>query len=632
MREKLILEEFLKSDKYMDLEYFANVLSVSPRTVYSEMKYLIKKQSSNGFKICLKRGQGYHLIIEDKEAFDKFMMNQSDDYEITPRQRIEKIIAILISKYDYVTINYLAELLSSSRSIINSDLEKVSESLKDKNIQLIKKAHYGIKLEADRLQIDLLMAELYLRENPTVYKILNLKVNSQKFKNIEKSLIFELKNHKLDTNYIELKEIDAFLKVLIYRRNVNVTKSSYKNDKACEYTSVAFSLLTVIEELFQIKFNQEDLEILTSLLKKKTRANKLKYSDPQVLVEDIDEFLKKIDAEFNTRCSYDVEFKKSLLSHVSLLIDRLHEKVYFNNPLTNEISVRYPISFNIAILFCRMIGEKYTVKINKDEIAFITTHFAVHMEKESQSKFSRINKIAVICSSGGGSAYLIKLKLETLFTTSNIETFSLLDMDSVKEFKPDIIFTISDLEVSFNIPIIYINELIDDIELLKIKNIFQFNKEIKDTILVAENSFLNLLNPNFFTIVHEEYEYLDLLKNMAEQIEEEGYSESGYADFVMEREKYLDTIYSNGITIPHPMNMCGRKNVLSIAIVKNNMKYNNKSPRIIFMVSLVKGQLELHKNITYVLNCLMNNSSLINDLCDSNTYEEFVIKLNELRV
>ncbi|SHK44533.1 lichenan operon transcriptional antiterminator [Clostridium cavendishii DSM 21758] len=632
MREKLILEELLKSEKYLNLEYFAKTLNVSSRTVYNDMKYLIKKQSTNGFEICLKRGQGYHLIVEDKETFDKFIMNQSDDYEITPKGRIEKIIAILISKYDYVTIDFLAESLSSSRSIIKSDLEKVSESLKNKNIKLIKKAHYGIKLEADRLNIDSLMAELYLSENSIIYKNLNSKISSQKFKNVEKKLISELKKHKLDTNYTELKEIDAFLKVLIYRRNISIAQSSYKSDKACEYTSIAFSLLTVIEELFKLKFNQEDLEVLTSLLKKKTKVNKLKYSDSQVLVKDIDEFLKKIDVEFNTKCSYDGEFKKSLLSHVSLLIDRLHEEVYFNNPLTNKISVRYPISFNIAILFCRMIEEKYSVKINKDEIAFITTHFAVHMEKESQSKFSSINKIAVICSSGGGSAYLIKLKLETLFTTSNIETFSLLDMDSVKGFEPDIIFTISDLEERFNVPIIYINELIDDVELLKIKNIFKFNKEIRDTVLVTENSFLNLLNPNFFQIVDDECEYLDLLKEMAKQIEEEGYSEIGYVDFVLEREKCLDTIYLNGITIPHPMNMCGKNNLLSIAIIKNNMKYNNKSPRIIFMVSLVKGQLEFHKNITYVLNSLMNNQGLVNELCDSNTYEEFIIKLNELRL
>ncbi len=40
--------------------------------------------------------------------------------------------------------------------------------------------------------------------------------------------------------------------------------------------------------------------------------------------------------------------KNLLLMHVSLLIDRLHQKISYKNTLVNEICIQYPMIFNIA--------------------------------------------------------------------------------------------------------------------------------------------------------------------------------------------------------------------------------------------------------------------------------------------
>lgn len=73
-----------------------------------------------------------------------------------------------------------------------------------------------------------------------------------------------------------------------------------------------------------------------------------------------------------------------LLTHVSLLIDRLHNKISYQNPLANELNITYPMMFNIALQFCSMLHEKYNVEVTFDEIGFVAMHFASHMERKNK--------------------------------------------------------------------------------------------------------------------------------------------------------------------------------------------------------------------------------------------------------
>ncbi|MEE0081183.1 MAG: PRD domain-containing protein [Catenibacterium mitsuokai] len=80
------------------------------------------------------------------------------------------------------------------------------------------------------------------------------------------------------------------------------------------------------------------------------------------LEEVINDFLKKTDEMYETTFLQDEDFKKMLLIHVTLLIDRLHDKISYKNELANELSITNSVVFNIAIQFCDMLQELYDVK------------------------------------------------------------------------------------------------------------------------------------------------------------------------------------------------------------------------------------------------------------------------------
>lgn len=597
MREKRILEELMNADQYCSLEYFSRQLQVSTRTISNDIKYLMQDGERNGFRIHLKRRFGYYLEITAPQKFKQYMQSDEDSMTISSKERVDTIIALLLLQSDYITQETIADTLSVSKSIIKVDMVKVEKALFEHSISLIKKAHYGISLSCEGMMRKLYLLELQEKDNPYMKKIMDHYLSQQHIQHLEKRLIPLLKQYRLNTNYIELKKIDLFLKVTVLLAEKGIVSAAGAIDSSV-HKQMAGELAYVIQEIYQVKLSSGDICDIGNYLKQKTKPSDV-YLYDEGLIQDIEVFLQDADEQYHTQFNADAEFKKSLLAHVSLLLDRLHQSISFSNPLVHEISVKYPVIFNICIRFAGMLEEKYHVKTTQDEIGFIATHFAAHMEKELHHKLNLYHRIAIICSSGGGSAFLIKLKLETIFSSSNIETFSLLELDEVRSYEPDI---------------------------QKIKNML----ETDASLVLQERSFASLFRKNAFHIF-QEGSYADMVSCMAAKLEQEGYCEAGYAASVKQREEVLSTVYNNGIAIPHPLEMCGRGNILSVGIVKQEAAVRELPVQVIFLVDLEKGDLKLHQNITRVLFEVMSDTALIEKLRRAESYEDFMKCISHLK-
>lgn len=623
MREKLIIDLLENCNSYLSLDIMAEKLHVSTRTILTDIKYLMNNSAHQGFEIFMKRGQGYYMRIHDRALYDEYKMKikQSDVYHAT--DRISGIIALLLLQKDYITQDALAEKFHVSKSIIKADMTKVSMHLMEQHILIEKKAHYGIRIATRSLHRKEYMQQLYEEKNPYMVQRIE-EVATADFKEVEKMMITLLKQYQLSTNYNELKKVDAFLKISIFTHKHELYEEVPFEESDSIYFQIAKDLGNFIEKIYKLSLKESELHDLGVYIQKKTKNVKVELIYNEQLKCLIEDFLIQADSDYHTKFNEDDQFKSSLLAHVSLLLDRLHQSISFANPLVKDISVKYPIIFNLAIKFTNELERNYHVHVTQDEIGFIATHFAAHMEKEARDKLSRFNRIAILCSSGGGSAFLIKLKLESLFTSSNIQTFSLMEQDEVNAFHPDVIFTITDLEETYDVPIIKINELLDDTDILKIKNMFGLSDEQPH-----ENDVTAFFKKDCFYIVEDEVDYEQLLKMMAQHVEDSHYAEAGFMKYVMEREKFLMTIYNHGVAIPHPIEMCGIQNVISVAIIKSDIHFEEKQPKVIFMVSLKKTNMELHQLITRILFDVMSDEKYVEDLRGVASFEDFILKIKE---
>lgn len=385
----------------------------------------------------------------------------------------------------------------------------------------------------------------------------------------------------------------------------------------------------IIENL-NVKLFESDKQKLISLVKAKTRKKLKRNESIESLSNNLEDFLIEFDKNNNTFFNQDREFKKALLNHVSSLLERSAFSISYKNPIIEEIQLKYPVAFNIAILLGKMLKLKYKVHISRDEIGFIATHFAMNMEKQLVYKFKKYNSIAIVCSSGGGSAQLIKFKISDLFKDTDIRTFSILQMEELEDFNPNIIFSICELDTKLEVPVIYIKELLDDYDILKIKELVMFENFNQSVIEDKKMAFISkFLNVDYFDIDEKSLDYMKCLEQISKDIEDSQIGGNNYSKDVLKREGFSSTIYLNGVAIPHPIEMNGNDDLVAVKILKKPMEFEGRKVSIIFMICLKKESLELHKKITNDLYEVMSNVETVQLLTKVKTFKEFVAVINQ---
>lgn len=628
MRLCHIMNDLLEAKDYLSLDHFIKTYEVSKRTIQNDLSYLMQMSSRKGYQLHMRRGRGYLLEVTNQELLNDFIKSLESDRLIDTKDRNKSIAVYLAMQSDYVSMDKVAETFQISKTSVKKEMREVEELLESFHLQLEKKSHYGIRLIGAAHDCKQMLADFSFENNPFLENAMQDILKD--FAQVNSLLVNQIEKEDLNINYNELKNVIVWLQITVFYARIHVEKQMFMTSKPVNAIQrIAWKMKEMMEACFDIAISAESLQEMEVVLRLNVRAKQPTVSFSDQLRQDVDLFLLDIDKLYNTAFSEDQDFKESLLTHVSLLIERLHQKISYKNTLIKEICIRYPMIFNIAIRFSDMLKEKYNVEVTHDEAGFIATHFAAHMERERKSRILRFNRIGVVCSSGGGSAYLIKLQIESLFSQADVETFSFLQMDELERYHPDLIFTIMPLDRDFAAPVIYIKELLDDLDLMRIRQVLQYDN--CDSLSIADaNSYLYSIFDRHFFQIRKSDDYLALLQEMAQQIEESGYGGELYAQYVMERESYMSTIYMNGVCIPHPIEICANRNLISVCILEEPICYEDKQASIIFMVSLTKEDYEVHKDITKKLYQLMNDEKRLQRVLRNRTLEELLIVMKEL--
>ena len=629
MRLYSIMNDFVSESDYITLDFFVKKYGVSKRTIQNDLSYLIQLSKDKGFYINFRRGYGYILEVNDSKKLKRFMDSLNSDGNMTNSQRIQAIGFYLVMSDAYVTMDQLAEEFNVSIATIKKEIKQAEILLMDFGLILERRRHYGLHILSDDDKARDYVLSAYAEGNP--YIVHSIHEGLQDFCKINSFLISQIEKNNFNINYAELKVVISQLEIITFYA-MHKELSEYivlKTNSKNVIHEISQNIKELIEGYYLVSLDKKSFELIQKVLLKNVRTKKSEIVFGNQLESDINDFLIEIDDLYNTQFQNDESFKKSLITHVSLLIERLSKKISYQNLLIKEICARYPMIFNISIRFSEMLKTKYGVEVSQDEAGFIATHFAAHMEKERQMKMGRFTKIAVVCSSGGGSAYLIKMQIESLFKLAQVETFSFMNMVELESFHPDLIFTILPLEKEFSVPVIYIKELLGDLDLMQIKQVLQYENCDSFDLTETNNYLYSIFNKEFFQY-KEETDYLKLIEDMALQIEMSGYGGNRYKEYVLQRENYMNTIYLNGICIAHPIELCANKNVVSVTVLKNPIVYQGKEARIVFMVSLKKEDTYIHKRITEKLFQFMNNEKSVQNILQHPTFENLLITLKEL--
>ncbi|MBI6063685.1 HTH domain-containing protein, partial [Clostridium perfringens] len=218
MREKLLID-ILRDKEIVSLKNIISTLSLSERTIRTQIKNLNTDGKKHGFIIDNIRGKGYRLKVIDYIKFEKYynylIKKVSIENTYNQEERVNKILEIFLFAKENLTIDNIAKKLDYSRSTIIKDLVLVDKKLKQFNLSLEKRSNKGIKINSDEIDIRKAISS-YIYSN-TKYCDFEDETKNNIFIIAKKIFIEEIIENKIDISNIAIENIFCYLKILIFR-------------------------------------------------------------------------------------------------------------------------------------------------------------------------------------------------------------------------------------------------------------------------------------------------------------------------------------------------------------------------------------------------------------------------------
>lgn len=222
-------------------------------------------------------------------------------------------------------------------------------------------------------------------------------------------------------------------------------------------------------------------------------------------------------------------------------------------------------------------------------------HFELALKKPNNLD-NKINT-TIVCASGLASSQLIKYKLIENFS-NEITTTNSLQLYELSEHKlqgTDLIISTIPLEKDFSVPVIYVNTILTDVDILNLKKfIDNYNVGQKEKLI------------ELFAIKSNVESKDELLSEIESDLKALHYIKSDFFEKVNEREEVATTAYGNLIAVPHPVTPSAKQSFIYIVKLDKPIQWGDKDVQLVFCLGL-KSQTTvdmepIFKRISHIIN------------------------------
>ena len=634
MVKGMIVEKLQKEDVLAASE-LSKQLNVSIRTIHSLLKELRYDGKHHGFEIGTVRGDGYRLVITDEKLFKDYLDHSLFTGVSSNRSfRIPKLFYHLLLAQDYTSIKELADSFQISRNTLLKDLSELKEFMKDFNLALDSKSHYGVKIIGDELSIRKAMSRFVISENEhfdSIKAYLEF-INQVQIKELKEELQGLFNKYHFTITKLAFDSIIEHLKVLLYRAyDSNFITELNIEPKIVEepFYEMAIQVVEEIEKLYGLSVPPLEVDYLATQIAGKCTVENVSEKDKDMVYREISRVLKQIDSEYLTDFSADKDLKHNLLIHMIPLLTRVASNLELANPLIEFVSSRYANVFLISLRFIELWNYGTKIDLSRDEVGYLALHFASHIERLKKKTLESYKRILIVSEIGRANTYLVRDKLVEVFPKATIVMKTLIDAEQINQSQADLVLSTIDLSVAdIKAPTIKIGELLTDKDISDLKDYVILVTNVKQKIEKG-NLFSQLFNEKLFFIQNAD-DYIETIFQCATKIVEEGYAAEDFPEHVLERERHFSTIYENGVAGPHSMLLNGYKDIVAVVILENSLSYERREVKIIFVINMCKGNLFLYREISRLIQEIIDSKELLDKLTSCRDFDSFMSVINKI--
>ena len=568
--------ELLVTQQRLTLEEMRSDLNVSLSTLQKSIEQLNELLDSD---LQIKQeGQLVSLEVYDYRRLEDILagsLRKESDFNSSSK-RTSYLIKRLVRSSQPLLIDDLAEEIGVSRTTINKDLRQVKELAAAYQVNILGRPNRGLEVSGSELNLRL----FYIHHVYAYFDSDTLTEESQSFlEDLYQTFKLPKKTQELLTKVIAIT-------IARLRRQQQLQQPiAYYTNELVD-SDLVHQLIYHIEMNYHLSLSQYEQDFISYPLH-------IQYIDglpyrPSPSPELLALFQKIVQKVKETLLvTFDEEsLYVEMHRHLKFLLHRLLFHVQANDIFHGDIPNKYPLAFEMAKVAGQELQQSFGYQLAISELSYLALYFEMALREEESEKQLRTRKIAVVCTTGRGTANMICRQLRRVLGQEiSISQYSEEEFNPLEDDDYFAIFTTIPLKLTgLKSPVVHLTNLFDDQWLQdEWKRVNRYHQKNLETITLK------------FIRLSDEASYQAYLEKMVASLEKEGLVDSQFLDRTLDRELQQSTIFGNGIGFPHTINQKEGQTILMLAVLDPIHQEGAEQVEFIFLVAIpqqVEGQME----------------------------------------
>lgn len=625
LRQRKLLNAMKNASGYITGADLSKLLSVSSRTIRSEITEINNKFEGSNIRIISKHRYGYTLEITDYSQLKS--ITKANSSFLTREERLRYIAFQLCMADSPLDIHDLADEMYVSQTTISHDMAAFRKMylLPFPHIRIEQKTNL-ISLEKNERKKRYLLVRLFA-ENWDYNSRDNIFYSSYYIDTKLLNLCILQVNYYLDQYHITMEDpslVNLELMLVIAIRRIKDgycldcdPEDMYANDAAEALTD---DLLNSLESLENVHFNKyERAEIYriisccrTTDFHGSTNQN-ITYSPK--LTAFADAYMKILHKRYFLDFSVNTEFCQSLYSYLNYLSLPLH---FFNTVVKDSLPLD-PIAFELAFQIEPLALQYYGSYLNMEELFYLCSLIEGALACYNWENI----KTVLMCHYNRPIAWKLSVQIKNSFQNylSVQAVLPMYQKDNYDFSHTDLILTTTD------------KRIMTEAHVQQLKISYQFSKTDQNAIchVIHQHHLRQLYRkdfPNLLTLLDqaewvegaEPDTYFNALNNMGMQLAADGYVDESYLQDIFHREA-LSTFINHPAYILVYSSVPARKTHILVKTFIHRIRQNNQKIKAIFMICVTEEDLGL---IFKLLNELYSDCFHPDDIRFMSTKKEYL--------
>lgn len=620
---KFDIIEAMSINDYISAGKIAERLKISEKTFRARVKELNQELLINGAQIETKYSKGYRFNIFNLKQYEQWknnlIQNSKSHIPTTVRERIQYILLLLLNNNIHIKREKIGKLLYISEKTISSDLKQIEYILKRYNLTLEKRPRYGVAIVGTEFSKRQCIMNHYMM-NDRKYEKLDDKLN-ERIEIIGDCILDVIRREELSFTEISLKYLIDYIYISEQRiRNGFLIKDSIPNGISKEIYSMAERVMLSLEKQgILISTTEEEIYYLAIYL----YGNKIIQAEYNgttnfVIEQSIDNLtetiLESIYMNYQVDMRNNFNVRMCLNKHLMAMEVRLKYYIKTQNPLLKEIKENYIFSYILAQQAGAILANHYDRNISEDEIAYLAMIFEVERLK-IKNKIQKVN-ILLVCASGKVSTRFLFFSIKEKFSEyiDKIEFCNIYELEKQNLNSFDYIFSTVPIDISVEIPIIFIRDFMTKNEVLSVQK-----KMSERNINLINNFFKKYL---FFENIKGNTKE-EVIRNICNKVNKVKQLPKEFYQSVLYREEMGSTDFGNLVAIPHPYQRLLDEDLICVGILDKPILWGKNNVQIVILSSINNSETDQIHLFFETTAKLIDRIDLIDNILEKRTYECF---------